>query len=753
MIMRSTDEGKTWSKPKVMLDTPDDDRHPAFVEPHGPDGMLICSVFTYPGAERAAYLQDPKLAHRTAIIRSFDHGKSWDKEVIRLPSPFLSDETNGPMIMLKDGSILLTVSGAPKEGGPAQAACFTSQDRGATWKLLSTIKADHNLDEANATQLSDGRLVMMARPEGDISWSSDEGRTWTTPATFGMRLYAPSLYTLRDGTLVCLHGSYVRGGLRIIFSADGGQTWIAPAKDYGFLVDNCYGYAKAFELPDGTLLVADQGTGGHTSADAKSMSLRLLRVRIRPDHSGIDLLSVAEEPADKKAFHVEPEVRQLFLDDVGIDMIDGLTRTMHSPKKRGAMIRSSMPGQTIQTRTAPVWDPESKLYKFWVLGIDERYWQSPDGLHWAPGPKTNLRTDMVVYDPLDKDPSRRFKAALLNEGFAVSADGAEWTRLDLPKIPSSDEGNFSFDPKSGLFIQTVKRSGPHGRSVAIALSKDFKTWTDHGVVFSADELDQELGRKNIETRKRDATLQQTLYDDPKIYNVDVYNMGVFHYEGLYIGMPALYHATGPVPNYPNTEGFHMVQLACSRDLKDWHRLGNRQPFLGPSRCDSGAYDLTQILPPSAPVLRNDELWFYYTGLKYRANWSYVGTFPNGEHVPLPGLDRDIGAVCLAVLRRDGFISLDAGGEAGTLRTKPFVLSKGTLHVNADTTEGGLWVSVFDDKGQPIKGFEHSLDIRSDKTSVEVSWGDAKLESLSGKVVQLRFNLQKGKLFSYWIGRE
>ena len=59
-------------------------------------------------------------------------------------------------------------------------------------------------------------------------------------------------------------------------------------------------------------------------------------------------------------------------------------------------------------------------------------------------------------------------------------------------------------------------------------------------------------------------------------------MGVFHYEGVYIGMPALYHATGPIPNYPNTEGFHLVQLACSRDLKVWHRLGDRQAFLGPS---------------------------------------------------------------------------------------------------------------------------------------------------------------------------
>ena len=35
----------------------------------------------------------------------------------------------------------------------------------------------------------------------------------------------------------------------MIFSTDGGQSWIAPAKDHGFLVDHCYGYGKAMELP------------------------------------------------------------------------------------------------------------------------------------------------------------------------------------------------------------------------------------------------------------------------------------------------------------------------------------------------------------------------------------------------------------------------------------------------------------------------------------------------------------------------
>jgi len=36
------------------------------------------------------------------------------------------------------------------------------------------------------------------------------------------------------------------------------------------------------ELPDGSLFIVDQGSGGHTTPDAKNMSLRCLRARIRP---------------------------------------------------------------------------------------------------------------------------------------------------------------------------------------------------------------------------------------------------------------------------------------------------------------------------------------------------------------------------------------------------------------------------------------------------------------------------------------
>jgi len=69
---------------------------------------------------------------------------------------------------------------------------------------------------------------------------------------------------------VCLHGSQAPGHtlLRVIFSKEGGKTWIAPAKDHGFLVDHSYGYGKPMELPDGSLFIVYIATGGHRTIDA-----------------------------------------------------------------------------------------------------------------------------------------------------------------------------------------------------------------------------------------------------------------------------------------------------------------------------------------------------------------------------------------------------------------------------------------------------------------------------------------------------
>jgi len=291
MITRSTDDGKTWSKPETLIDTPADDRHPAFVELR--DGSILCSFFTYPGAPQGGdYEKFPELATRINFIRSFDGGKTWEKKPRILKTPFVSDETDGPLVRLKDDSILVAVNGRPKTGPPDHASLFRTTDGGENWELLSTVHTDHELQEVTVAELPDGRFVMMGRPEGDIWWSRDRGRTWTAPVTFGLRMFAPSLYVLPDGTLVCLHGSYAPGhhGLRVIFSSDGGETWIAPAKDHGFLVDTSYGYGKAMELPDGSLFICYIATGGHGTSDAQQNAIRSIRLRVRSDHSGIDLL-------------------------------------------------------------------------------------------------------------------------------------------------------------------------------------------------------------------------------------------------------------------------------------------------------------------------------------------------------------------------------------------------------------------------------------------------------------------------------
>ena len=300
MMSRSSDEGVTWSKPRTLVDTPYDDRHPAITELS--DGTLLCSFWTSPNQRLDSIEVDPSKSKRTAVVRSFDGGQTWEQQLRRLPPVFVRDATDGPVMEMPDGSILLTSYGKDKdlinndwEWGRWVIGVFRSTDRGASWRLLSKIVTDRDQIEESMVRLQDGRLVMITRPEGAISWSEDEGRTWTQPVTFGFRMFAPTLQVLADGTLVCHYGCSNAKGLRAIFSRDGGSTWIAPARDHGFLIDDTYGYSRSCLLPDGSVYIAYIETGGHRTPDARKNAIWSIKLRIRPDHSGIELLPLSEK--------------------------------------------------------------------------------------------------------------------------------------------------------------------------------------------------------------------------------------------------------------------------------------------------------------------------------------------------------------------------------------------------------------------------------------------------------------------------
>lgn len=475
--------------------------------------------------------------------------------------------------------------------------------------------------------------------------------------------------------------------------------------------------------------------------------------------------------------------RQLFLDDYDVAEIQGLRRTMHVPEKKGAVVCPDQPWEIwLQTRCMPAWDEEHKIFKMWLLGCvptpiegTTNYVESTDGIHWTKpvlrqkkykdslennlmGPPVTVNP-CVIYDPDDADPGRRFKGLFFEHDRSmrpnVSEDGIHWKRLDVPKLPSMDESNLSYDRANRTFIATLKLDGPHGRSHAIWTSKDFNTWTNTKVVFSADDLDQTLGRKQIEECLSDPTRRHPEYNVPATYNVDVYNLGLFRYEGLYIGMPAMYHQTGKVTkDWPGFDemsmpedtrkmvrthgdwaGFHHVQLACSRDLHQWVRLGNRKPFLDLSPETGDAYDTQVILPPSDALVRGDELWFYYTGMR-----SY-GMVSNKLS--------DQGAICLAVLRRDGFVSLDADATPGTLTTKPFVVHGTMLFVNVDANGSACDIELLGIDGKPLAV---SRSLTGDQPRAEVSWKSGSLADMQDQTVQLRFTLKGAKLYSFWLDK-
>jgi hypothetical protein len=133
----------------------------------------------------------------------------------------------------------------------------------------------------------------------------------------------------------------------------------------------------------------------------------------------------------------------------------------------------------------------------------------------------------------------------------------------------------------------------------------------------------------------------------------------------------------------------------------------------------------------------DELWFYVSGRSGHQGDTGSGTSATG----------------LAVLRRDGFASMDAGAAEGILTTRPLKFGGKHLFVNLAAPQGELTVEVLDLSGNPLAPFTlaRCTPLSGDGTKLKVTWGD--LDDLSpraGKPVRLRFHLRNGSLYSFWV---
>jgi hypothetical protein len=258
-------------------------------------------------------------------------------------------------------------------------------------------------------------------------------------------------------------------------------------------------------------------------------------------------------------------------------------------------------------------------------------------------------------------------------------------------------------------------------------SDDLEHWDNEITVLRADELDL-------------ATYETSTGQPP----VDYYGACVFRYpdpQGMYIMIGhALWHWFDRESKETLGPDQMDDRLCASRDGKEFARLGGRVPFLRPG--PSGSWNSRHVWAAPAPIQMGNELWLYYWG----SNMDHAGNIdPAAKGEIRTGLGR-------AILRLDGFVSLDAGYEWGEFTTPPIVFEGDSLVLNVDTGAGGVvFVEVLDADGKTIEGFSQAeaLPTCGNDVALLVTWSsDSDLARLAGKPIRLRFAMRDCKLYAF-----
>jgi sialidase-1 len=279
LLVRSTDTGETWSTPRVVFDTPLDDRESGITPLRG--GRLLAHFYSA-FHDSVGYASLPPLSYEPSVIRrwtkevqspryqaarslrgswnalSRDGGRTWSEPVRG------RDAVHGG-IELNSGELLV----ASYRDEHDSLGVYTSPSPLSPWKRMATLASPDpgiRFGEPHLAELPSGRVVMMIRatavPYNDqdprcVLWetfSDDRGATWCAPFPTPLWGFPPDLTLLSDGRLLCTFG-YRRKpfGERASLSDDG-IHWGREITLRDDAPNGDLGYPASLELRPGVIL-------------------------------------------------------------------------------------------------------------------------------------------------------------------------------------------------------------------------------------------------------------------------------------------------------------------------------------------------------------------------------------------------------------------------------------------------------------------------------------------------------------------
>ena len=202
------------------------------------------------------------------------------------------------------------------------------------------------------------------------------------------------------------------------------------------------------------------------------------------------------------------------------------------------------------------------------------------------------------------------------------------------------------------------------------------------------------------------------------------------------------------PGFADLNGPLQTVIALSRDGETWNRC-DRKEYLPLGLMDEVDRGRTSV---GGGIIKVGN----YLNSYYWASPQIHDTVPMRDEYPLEGKIKEWAHSQLGIFgarqRLDGFVSMDADYQGGSLTTPPLVFSGRRLVLNQNAgAQGTIFVELRDVNDQPIPGYELAdcEEITCNDVTWEVRWqGSADLSHLAGRPIKLHFKMRAAKLYAF-----